>query len=689
MASNSLINTISQAENTPELRKYWERRFESILSNENFLLHPKTKELINQGGTIDKPFTPLGHISIQKMLDENKEIDEVELQNTIDAAVRLLDNILEILSGDDSSLKVMRDYRKIALGITDFEQYIATSDDETAAIDTIGNLISNGTYRASESLAEEKGVCRMWDTIKLNLRPKTFEYWYHTDSGKIIDAHTLSQEYNQDSIKDSGYEIIPRRNSHLLSYPSDESWSIWADRSPISSESNQLTEQTDSETKLHVPSEESSPSDTDKVDSQTTNQAKEDNVETSASPLLNLDPTKPNLNEDDSTDDSSSRIENEVEPNDSESDGESETKVIIDSPESSTQQSFQIGELVVITDRNSPFYQITAQVIDHTEVSGTSLFTLKSNNNTINNARWRENQLSSVDLFELLDRINISSTEEKAKTQIDIQLLILHPDTENVLVIQDGDKRTLPEFELPHNAIPEQVIPSLFSKKFNTDIKLTGEIGSAIEFAQKNKPYRVILAFRGELTSSTLPDQAIWISFRDAQFSISPSTRVICNKYNRLKMQQTSNTPIQQTSNDTTQHMNPQTSTIIQDNQQYSNNSNNQSMSQYILKLENIVQSKVFGHVTINFKFENNKPYLMGIKADTLNQELSFFADVVMHFANHLISLNQQPFDVAQFITKASKENSEIKMNDLLLLIADSLKNVPTKPEQLSSTIFK
>jgi hypothetical protein len=698
-----LIQKIAQAENTPELRSYWTRRFNSLFEKEVFSLHPKTEELLQEGATISKPFTPFGVIHIDAFID-GETIDEVELQNTIDNAIRLLDNILDALTGDEKSLSIMNDFRKIALGIDSYESYINQAKEKTVRIDTIGNLVSNGAYRASESIAEEKGTCKSWDSIKFLLRSKTFEYWYHTDTGKIIDAHSLSAEFSQDTVIRSGYEIIPRRNSHLLSYPNESDWNIWADRefsatqsSPTEintiSENTKTSEKKESEEPSSVSNKEAEVSEdnTKQSDTETITeltQREETTIqEQPEKPILNLDTPETQLSEVDTN------TELDTVPTKTK-----ELAVTLDEQNtiqlSDKQPQFQIGELVIITDKNSPFYHLTSQIVDHEEVSDTDLYTLKSNKDEISTIKWREGQLQSVDLIELLDRVNIidSSTPSQESTIV-LQSLILDETGKNILVSNISGKKSLPEVILPTNAIPEQILADQILKKFGIASRITDEIGSAVEFSTSSSPYKVILAYASKLTNDTIPDSVEWMAFRDAQFSLSSSTRVICNKYNRMK-QQTNQTNHQtqantQAMNNTTTNQSQPTSNAPQQHvSQQVQSSPVTTSSQYVFKLENLVQSQVFGDVLLGFQFKDNKPILTSINAANLSPEQTYFAEVVMHFANHLISSGKSTEDVAKLFKTTPHKNNQVALNDLLLIIADSLKNVPAKPDQLSKTVF-
>lgn len=229
---NTLIERIANTENTPELARYWQSRYHNFFDRKAFSLNEKTIQILLSEKVVENPITPLGKIFLGKHLDKNQAVDEISLQSTIETAVRFLDSCLESINFSQQTRKIVNQYRKIALGIEDFEDFLETkkTTNQIAEIDFLGNFISNYSYRTSETLAEEKGSCDNWEKICKHLRPKTFEYWFNPETEDIKNGLELSDEFDQETILKSPYEIIPRRNSHILLFPIDLEWQIWNDR---------------------------------------------------------------------------------------------------------------------------------------------------------------------------------------------------------------------------------------------------------------------------------------------------------------------------------------------------------------------------------------------------------------------------------------------------------------------------
>ena len=225
------IQVSASSENTPELVNYWQGRYSNLLDKELFRLSHKTSDLLKLTEVV-RPATTFGELVLVNHLDQNGQLDEAALQTTIETSVRFLDGLLDKLSFNESAKNTVAMYRKIGLGIADFKEYLSKRSNvsELDEIDYLGNLISSATYRASESLAEEKGICRGWDKVKKHLRPKSFEYWYDLETGEVKNGLDMGEDFSEDTIVNSNYEIVPRRNVSLLLFPPDLEWQIWSDR---------------------------------------------------------------------------------------------------------------------------------------------------------------------------------------------------------------------------------------------------------------------------------------------------------------------------------------------------------------------------------------------------------------------------------------------------------------------------
>jgi hypothetical protein len=243
MTETELAKIITKNESTVELGQYWAKRYEKFLADKFFVVSDKTLSLVNSQSEITSPATPFGHIDLTKFVSKNRAVDEIALQNTIETAVRFLDSTLDSIPFTNEASNIINQFRKIGVGVMSFDKYLEMrgSSSEIDEIDYIGNLISSSSYRASEALGEEKGLCQKWDSVKMLLKPKVFEYWFNTNTGEIKNGLDISEEFAADSITTSHFEIIPRRNTNILLYPSDLEWQIWSDRDELVSKEDKIT----------------------------------------------------------------------------------------------------------------------------------------------------------------------------------------------------------------------------------------------------------------------------------------------------------------------------------------------------------------------------------------------------------------------------------------------------------------
>jgi Ribonucleotide reductase, barrel domain len=254
MTNNELATLAIKKENTPELGQYWRKRYEKFLNNKVFILSEKTTALLDQNCLIDTPATPYGYLNLPIFVGKNNIVDEVMLQNCIETSVRFLDSVLDMINFTSDAAEIIHHNRKIGLGVVNFEEYMKLrgNTNKVEEIDYIGEIISSSSYRASEALAEEKGACENWNNIKLLIRPKSFEYWYNSENGEIISGLDVAEEYTTTNLVASNFEIIPRRNSHILIYPNDLEWQIWSDRDDSSIISN-VANNTFNQNKMEMP----------------------------------------------------------------------------------------------------------------------------------------------------------------------------------------------------------------------------------------------------------------------------------------------------------------------------------------------------------------------------------------------------------------------------------------------------
>lgn len=485
---NSLVSKLAAKENTKELETYWQQRYQELINTQGFILSQKTTDLLNSENLIDRPVTPFGELVLQKHLDNQGNLDEIKLQNSTETAVRLLDSCLDLLPLTDEAKFMVTQYRKIGLGIYDFSEFEkrVSSTGETNEIDKVGSLISSAAYRSSESLAFEKGLPTQWEQISFHLRPKTFEYWTGPDN-QLYTGLELSEEYTPENIVNSGFNLKPRRNSHILLFPNDLEWQLWSDRdetSPITEmlpftkkpieipenlDPNSIEEILENQNP-QVYSEDLPDQEAEADEDLGAYQAEfNDSTDTDLSSFNNPELAKPetekievkNLEGLESLTETELFPENETREADSEknqstelalepketteiqlADNHKELLPISSSNEASEPENedFEVGELVRVTDKKSINFGSILQVIEKIENPNLETRYILYGDGKPNKNLWPQKDLEAVDLDEILDLLNTNQQIPNLK----INLITVYLNSEHTAVAIDSETEKLP-----------------------------------------------------------------------------------------------------------------------------------------------------------------------------------------------------------------------------------------------------
>jgi Ribonucleotide reductase, barrel domain len=238
-----VVRRIAKEEKTPELSNYWQSRYENILfKNNTLILLPKTLEWMNSN-TVDRPVTPIAELDVKQFLSESK-LDTQRLSDAVFMSIRFLDSVLEYIPFTAEARSRVDQYRKIGLGIYNIDEVVTElgGDDTLETIDYLGDVFSNYCYRASESLAEEKGMCENWGEVAYLDRIKSFDRWLGVE-GNIISGLERTSYIKQNNIVASTLKMVQRRNSHILALPPNDTWKKWSDRDKVSDPIKQFIEQ--------------------------------------------------------------------------------------------------------------------------------------------------------------------------------------------------------------------------------------------------------------------------------------------------------------------------------------------------------------------------------------------------------------------------------------------------------------
>lgn len=231
MLTDSQIKTIkvaSSSEPTPELSSFWEQKYRELYIQKTFFLDQATEELISKGALIKEFRPPRGYINLPKHIDQGK-LDEDKLHKTVEIAIRYLDDLINKQEFRDGAHKIAINYRAIKVSIQGLEIYLDQVQPLSIneEISKLAQAISYYAYRASESLAEEKGACGAWNKYKKPLTIKPFDLLYNPETDEEVIFSEFSDKHIE--LDQSDWEIYQRRNLTILDFPKNSSWSSWDD----------------------------------------------------------------------------------------------------------------------------------------------------------------------------------------------------------------------------------------------------------------------------------------------------------------------------------------------------------------------------------------------------------------------------------------------------------------------------
>jgi hypothetical protein len=708
-----IITLAASTENTPELQIYWEKRYQDLLDRELFKISSKTLTLLSESEQVSKPATPFGDIVLVNHLDKNKSLDELTLQTTLESAVRFLDSLVDKIDFTSEAKSIVNQYRKIGLGLYDFKDYVSAkkSMSDLDEIDYIGSLVSSGSYRASESLAEEKGVCLNWNKIKRHLRPKSFEYWYEINTGEVKSGLEISEDFDQESIKTSNFEIIPRRNSNILLFPADLEWQIWSDRdttapkTEITHTENSISpKQTEvvktPEVLMAQEPVEQKPLMPETIEIPTYINAKgavtdqfSDQVETGHEIIPEFTETEliP-FEESNETDFFADLINAEpVEPEQIATEKPLEIEPVEENPliketepvdPVDEEPQFQVGELVIIKNGLKPqydgkVYQVIEIIQPNTPGHDHIHYKLTGDSIDLDDLVWEEFELVPVELTDILGKINTQTTVEPKQEIVQIKESIIQNvhalilKDEKVLLETISNNLEFPGGLLPKNTTPENAIEEILFEKYGITGKTVYEVGSSVTNSNDDLPSVLHLGYIVNVEEVNNADLK-WYEKKE----LAKSSKYVLALLAKLETQKKY---FQEN------HQQVEVVTPIEDKKiptplaiQVKNNITKTKlniMSKYILKLEQLLQTESFGKVTVSLEYDSKGARLVAVNADNVSPELEILLDTVLNLVNFSLGRNTTPIELANLLEKQSQAKGPL--GSLLNLVSGVLRSAP------------
>lgn len=636
--SVDILREVSDKENTLELKNYWYKRYSQVLEGRMFALSQETQLLFDHRRLLPQPATVYGGVILMKHLDKNGLLDEIELQNTIEASVRFLDSLLDVLDLTAEARMFVEQYRRIGIGILDYQAFADHSDqgDNAKLREYISSFVSNSSYRASETLAEEKGSCKGWDKIKYHIRPKPFEYWYNTKTGEIRSSVQISEEWTQETIQNSDFEIVPRRNAALLAFPQTEEWMVWSDRDQSSP-------------KVEVHNETKPEKQPDILQA-----AK---LESTTQVSLTANETNSNINP-------------EIKKSE-------ENDPLLTAP-------FGVGELVLIDKENSPYHNKVYQIVKVAYSSAKSkyIFSLSGGDSRLESIDWYENELKQVDIKDIVNKLNIDETADFVPdrvSQVYVSLIIV--ESNNFLTVRVGDDVYLPSVELENGDSIERAVGRSFYKKYGLRLKNVSEIGSAIERVDENSAatdYRLFLGISAELDNppQSFPDGMFLVPKSEAN-RLNPSSKILLNKFQtRQKIASELHRNIS---------ISPQTSTNDEAASSESKTSNLKLKlkPEYTIKIERNIQINTNSEVVISLRLgDTNKRGVFEALGKNTSPEFNFALQTVVGSINIMLGHGVLFGDIKNSFTSFFEQQNNAN-NSKLTSVIDAMTGFPNSIEDI------
>lgn len=661
-----IIKLASETENTKELGAYWQNRYASLFDkNEIFRLSDKTIQLLKQKN-VDNPATPFGEIVLVNHLDSNNSLDEIKLQNTVETAVRFLDALIDKVDFSKEAYNIVKKYRKIGLGIADFNEYLKTQQGkkELDEIDYVGHLISTVSYRASESLAEEKGVCQNWEKIHKHLRAKSFEYWQNVETGRILNGIEIKEKFgNQEAVDESSFEIVPRRNSNILLFPPDQEWQIWSDR-----------DETAPKTVI------------DKSELKTEEKPFEEKKEEATKQEFVKNPF------------ASKPVNNKAVKKD-------------DDKKQSLVSEFQPGELAKFVKENDPkngnIYQVAAVDSDN----GSFRYKIQGDGQEF---EALENNLEIVELGSILNKVNqgpeikevikevpvevekiVEVPQKSDKTSIRVFARGIILKENQVLVVDKDEKVELPGTKIYEANNIEKTLLNYLEKTYGISAKIVDEVGTSTD------PENNIINIGYLLNAEDLPYQKDFVWRRVDDKNLPQNTTLLIKKHKRRQqivenLKADLERKVKTVEKELQERILQNEKTNIYSTHSKGSTPNvvkkitkNNHMSKYILKLERLIKTNTFGDILVTIQYDPEGPKVVLAQSESVKGELQQTLNSFLDLINFTLASGIAPSSIANRIEKIPSKGPKLPINDLLYVVAAALKEAPGNVEKIDPHILK
>lgn len=108
----------------------------------------------------------------------------------------------------------------------------------------------------------------------------------------------------------------------------------------------------------------------------------------------------------------------------------------------------------------------------------------------------------------------------------------------------------------------------------------------------------------------------------------------------------------------------------------------------YALKLEQLVQTEEYGDILITIQYDGTGPKLVTALSENIEASNKHALDTVLGLVNFMLAKKIKPFEIANQLEANPQDGLRIALNDLMLIVANSLKQAPATISEINPEIL-
>jgi len=109
-------------------------------------------------------------------------------------------------------------------------------------------------------------------------------------------------------------------------------------------------------------------------------------------------------------------------------------------------------------------------------------------------------------------------------------------------------------------------------------------------------------------------------------------------------------------------------------------------MSKYALKLEQLVQTDHYGDILVTIQYDGTGPKLVTANGEGIDADLKHALDTFLGFVNFTLSKGIPVNEIAVHLETEPQDGIHLPLNDLLMVIAASLKELPEAVNEIDAS---